>query len=46
MIETFCGFQMRILVIEDGNIIESGSHAELINNGEHYAQLHRLQLGG
>lgn len=35
----------RILVIEDGNIIESGSHAELINKGEHYAQLHRLQLG-
>jgi subfamily B ATP-binding cassette protein MsbA len=36
----------RILVIEDGNIIESGSHAELINKGEHYARLHRLQLGG
>jgi subfamily B ATP-binding cassette protein MsbA len=36
----------RILVIEDGTIIESGSHAELINKGEHYARLHRLQLGG
>ncbi len=35
----------RILVIEEGNVIESGSHNELINKGQHYAQLHRLQLG-
>jgi len=36
----------RILVIESGAIIESGSHSELLAKGEHYAQLHRLQLGG
>ncbi|QUM76379.1 lipid A export permease/ATP-binding protein MsbA [Moritella sp. 24] len=36
----------RILVIESGSIIESGSHSELLAKGEHYAQLHRLQLGG
>ncbi len=36
----------RILVIESGSIIESGSHTELLAKGEHYAQLHRLQLGG
>ena len=36
----------RILVIEDGCIVESGSHQELLEKGDHYAQLHRLQLGG
>jgi len=36
----------RILVIESGSIIESGSHSVLLAKGEHYAQLHRLQLGG
>jgi len=36
----------RILVIESGSIIESGSDSELLAKGEHYAQLHRLQLGG
>lgn len=36
----------RILVLEAGSIIESGSHTELLAKGEHYAQLHRLQLGG
>ncbi|WP_211676235.1 MULTISPECIES: lipid A export permease/ATP-binding protein MsbA [unclassified Moritella] len=36
----------RILVIESGSIIETGSHSELLAKGEHYAQLHRLQLGG
>ena len=36
----------RILVIESGSIIESGSHSELLEKNEHYAQLHRLQLGG
>ena len=36
----------RILVIENGSIIESGSHSELLAKGEHHAQLHRLQLGG
>ncbi|MCJ8350565.1 lipid A export permease/ATP-binding protein MsbA [Moritella sp.] len=36
----------RILVIEAGEIVESGTHTELLAKGEHYAQLHRLQLGG
>lgn len=36
----------RILVMDAGSIIESGSHSELLAKGEHYAQLHRLQLGG
>ena len=36
----------RILVIEAGAIVESGTHSELLAKGEHYAQLHRLQLGG
>ncbi len=35
----------RILVIEAGAIVESGTHSELLAKGEHYAQLHRLQLG-
>ena len=36
----------RILVIEAGAIVESGTHSELLAKGDHYAQLHRLQLGG
>jgi len=36
----------RILVIDEGNIIESGSHAELLAKGEQYAQLHKMQHGG
>ena len=36
----------RILVFEAGAIVESGTHTELLAKGEHYAQLHRLQLGG
>jgi len=35
----------RILVIESGSILESGSHTELLAKGEYYAQLHRLQRG-
>lgn len=35
----------RILVIDSGSILESGSHTELLAKGEHYAQLHRLQRG-
>ncbi|WP_137719914.1 lipid A export permease/ATP-binding protein MsbA [Methylobacillus flagellatus] len=34
----------RILVMEQGNIIESGSHAELMQLGEHYAKLYRKQF--
>jgi subfamily B ATP-binding cassette protein MsbA len=34
----------QIIVMHQGNIIETGTHAELIAKGEHYAQLHRLQF--
>lgn len=34
----------QIVVMHDGHIIESGTHAELIAKGEHYAELHRLQF--
>ncbi|MDP2326090.1 MAG: lipid A export permease/ATP-binding protein MsbA [Gammaproteobacteria bacterium] len=34
----------RILVMADGGILESGSHAELLAAGGHYAHLHRLQF--
>ena len=34
----------RILVMADGRILESGSHAELLASGGHYAYLHRLQF--
>ena len=33
----------RILVIDNGWIVEQGSHAELLERGEHYAGLHSLQ---
>ncbi len=34
-----------IMVVEQGEIIESGKHEELLTNGGHYAQLHALQFG-
>ncbi|GEA49774.1 lipid A export ATP-binding/permease protein MsbA [Vibrio inusitatus NBRC 102082] len=34
-----------ILVVDDGEIIERGTHAELIAKGEAYAQLHKIQFG-
>ena len=34
----------RILVMAEGGILESGSHAELLAAGGHYAHLHRLQF--
>ena len=34
----------QIIVMHDGNIIETGTHAELIAKGDHYAELHRLQF--
>lgn len=36
----------KILVIDEGNIVESGSHKELLAKGEQYAQLHKMQHGG
>jgi ATP-binding cassette subfamily B multidrug efflux pump len=35
-----------ILVMEDGHIVEQGSHDELLRHGGHYAALWRRQSGG
>lgn len=35
----------RIVVMAGGRIVETGSHAELLANGAHYARLHQLQFG-
>jgi len=34
----------RILVLDQGRIVEAGSHAELLEQGGHYATLHRMQF--
>jgi subfamily B ATP-binding cassette protein MsbA len=34
----------RIIVLDSGSIVESGTHAQLLANGSLYAQLHRLQF--
>jgi len=34
----------QIIVMHDGNIVETGTHKELIAKGQHYAELHRLQF--
>ena len=34
----------RIVVLADGEVVESGSHKELINQDGEYALLHRLQF--
>lgn len=35
----------KILVIEDGNIVEQGQHSELLENGQLYANLWHVQTG-
>lgn len=35
----------QIVVVEDGRIVERGSHAELLEHKGVYAQLHRMQFG-
>ena len=34
----------RIHVIEEGRVVESGRHDELLRKGGHYSQFYRLQL--
>ena len=34
----------RILVVEDGRIVESGTHAELLEGGALYRRLHQMQI--
>lgn len=36
----------RILVFKEGKIVENGSHDELLQKGEHYAQMWEMQVGG
>jgi ABC-type multidrug transport system fused ATPase/permease subunit len=36
----------RIIVMDNGNIIEDGSHAELIKKDGHYAELWNSQING
>ncbi len=36
----------KIVVMDQGEIVEAGSHAELINAGGHYAALHSAQFEG
>jgi len=33
-----------ILVLQDGRVVERGTHDELLARGEHYAHLHKLQF--
>lgn len=35
----------RILVLEDGRIVEAGSHTELVTLGGRYATLYEMQAG-
>jgi len=36
----------RLVVLEQGRIVESGTHAELLRLGGHYEKLWRHQSGG
>ncbi len=34
----------QIIVLQDGLVVETGTHAELLERGGTYSQLHRLQF--
>jgi subfamily B ATP-binding cassette protein MsbA len=36
----------RIVVMRDGAIVETGTHAELLAQGGYYSSLHRMQFTG
>ncbi len=36
----------RILVFDQGKVVEDGSHADLLQHGGHYARLWNMQAGG
>jgi subfamily B ATP-binding cassette protein MsbA len=36
----------KIVVLERGQVVEEGSHAQLMLSGGRYAELHRLQFAG
>jgi ATP-binding cassette subfamily B protein len=36
----------RILVLEHGQVIEDGTHAQLVQQGKTYAHLYQLQASG
>jgi subfamily B ATP-binding cassette protein MsbA len=36
----------RIVVMRDGNIVETGTHAELLASRGYYATLHKMQFAG
>jgi len=35
----------RILVVDDGRIVESGTHSQLLTRGGLYSELYRTQIG-
>ena len=36
----------RILVFDEGNVVEEGTHDELLSAGGHYAHMWEMQAGG
>jgi subfamily B ATP-binding cassette protein MsbA len=34
----------KIIVLDDGKIVETGTHQQLLDNNGHYAALHQMQF--